>query len=265
MGTVTLGTAGLAILCTEQPVPGFGGMMVTNHAVPGRWEIEGLSSAAAASLRWFRDVVGTAEREREAAGGPNAYQALDALAASAPAGSKGLLYLPYLATAASPRWNADARAAFIGLSFAHGRADLTRAVMEGVALEIRDIMEQWLRAGMQVDVLRIGGGAVRSPLWRQIQADVYGRPVELLECDDSTGLGAALLGGVGAGVFSSIEEGVAVMVKPSSLIEPSPERCELYSDLYHAYVKAYEGLQRGGAFAAIARLQTGKPIPESGG
>jgi xylulokinase len=257
MGTVTLGTAGLAILCTEQPVPGFGGMMVTNHAVPGRWEIEGLSNAAAASLRWFRDVVGTAEREREAAGGPNAYQALDTLAASAPAGSKGLLYLPYLATAASPRWNADARAAFIGLSFAHDRAELTRAVMEGVALEIRDIMEQWLRAGMQVDVLRIGGGAVRSPLWRQIQADVYGRPVELLQCDDSTGLGAALLGGVGAGVFSSIEEGVAAMVRPSSMIEPDPQRCRLYSDLYEAYVRSYEGLQESGAFGAIARLQGG--------
>lgn len=257
MGTVTLGTAGLAILCVDQPVAGFGGMMITNHAVPGRWEIEGLSNAAASSLRWFRDVVGTGQSQ-DAAGGPSAYQQLDALAAGSPPGSKGLLYLPYLATAATPRWNADARGAFIGLSFAHDRAELTRAVMEGVVLEIRDMMEQWLRAGKQVDVLRIGGGAARSPLWCQIQADVYGRPVELLQCEDSTGLGSALLGGVGAGVFQSIEEGVAAMVKPSGLIEPDPRRHELYTNLYEAYVKAYEGLDQSGTFAALARLGASK-------
>ncbi len=255
LGTVTLGTAGLAILCADAPVAGFDGMMVTNHAVPGRWQVEGLSNAAASSLRWFRDVVGTHEREQEAAGGRPAYQALDELAAGAPPGSRGLLYLPYLATAATPHWNADARGAFLGLSFAHGRSELTRAVMEGVALEIRDILEQWHRAGMPVDVLRIGGGAARSPVWRQIQADVYGRPVETLRCDDSTGLGSALLGGVGAGVFHSIEEGVAAMVHPCGQLEPDPDRHRLYNELYEAYVRAYQGLDQSGTFAALAALQ----------
>lgn len=255
MGTVTLGTAGLAILCVDQPVAGFGGMMITNHAVPGRWEVEGLSNAAASSYRWFRDVIGTRELAEEASGGTSAYRLLDQLAAAAAPGSKGLLYLPYLATAATPRWNPNARAAFLGLSLAHGRAELTRATMEGVVLEIRDIMEQWLRAGMRVDVLRIGGGAVRSPLWNQIQADVYGRPVETLRCDDSTGLGAALLGGVGAGVFGSIEEGVEAMVHVAGQIEPDPARHQLYEELYAAYVKAYEGLHSSGAFAALAGIQ----------
>lgn len=255
MGTVTLGTAGLAILCVDKPVPGFGGMMVTNHAAPGRWEVEGLSNAAASSLRWFRDVVAKSECDAEKAGGLNAYVALDRLAGQSPAGSHGLLYLPYLATAGTPRWNADARGAFLGLSLSHDRCDLTRAVMEGVALEIRDMMEVWRRAGMQVDVLRLGGGAARSRLWCQIQADVYGRPVELLEHDDSTALGGALLGGVGAGVFSSIEEGVSAMVRPSCAIDPDSSRHALYGELYQAYVKAYDGLQAGGAFAAIARLQ----------
>lgn len=255
MGTVTLGTAGLAILCSERPVAGFDGMMVTNHAVAGNWQVEGLSNAAASSLRWFRDTVGTLEREREAAGGPSACEAFDALAASAAVGSRGLLYLPYLATAATPHWNADARGAFLGLSFAHGRAELTRAVLEGVVLEIRDIMEQWYRGGMAVDVLRIGGGAARSRLWCQIQADVYGRPVETLQCDDSTGLGGALLGGVGAGVFSSIAEGVAAMVHPRDQIAPDPARHRLYSELYAAYVRAYQGLAHSGTFAALAELQ----------
>ncbi len=199
LATVTLGTAGLAILATERPLAGFGGMMITHHVVPGMWEVEGLSNAAAASLRWFRDVVATREKETEAAGGLDAYQQLDELAATAPSGSQGLLYLPYLATAATPRWNPQARAAFVGLSFAHGRAEMTRAVMEGVVLEIRDMFEQWTAAGLTVRSLRIGGGATRSTLWNQIQADVYGRPVETLRVSESTGLGAALLGGVGAG------------------------------------------------------------------
>jgi xylulokinase len=108
-----------------------------------------------------------------------------------PSAAEVSLFLPYLATAATPHWNAQARAAWIGLSFAHGRAELTRAVMEGVALEIRDMLQQWQAAGLEIDRLRIGGGATRSPLWNQIQADVYGRPVETLRVSESAALGAA--------------------------------------------------------------------------
>ncbi len=255
LATVTLGTAGLAILATERPLAGFGGMMITHHVAPGMWEVEGLSNAAAASLRWFRDVIATLEKEIESAGGLDAYQQLDALAATAPCASRGLLYLPYLATAATPRWNPDARASFLGLSFAHGRAEITRAVMEGVVLEIRDMFEQWTTAGLDVRSLRIGGGATRSALWNQIQADVYGRPVETLRVSESTGLGAALLGGLGAGLFSSLEEGVTAMVHVADRIEPDPKRHQRYEDLYRAYVQAYEGLTNSGAFASLARIQ----------
>ena len=255
MATVTLGTAGLAILATTQPAAGFGGMMITNHALPGMWEIEGLSNAAAAALRWFRDAVATHETHLQRSGGPDAYRQLDALAASAPPGSKGLLFLPYLATAATPRWNPHARAAFVGLSFAHGRAEMTRAVMEGVVLEIRDIIQQWFRAGLELKTLRIGGGATRSALWNQIQADVYGRPVETLQVGESTVLGAALLGGVGAGVFSSIEEGVQAMVRVGTPVDPDPARHQRYEEMYQAYVKTYEGLSQSGAFDALARIQ----------
>lgn len=255
MATVTLGTAGLAILSTARPAAGFGGMMITHHAVPAMWEIEGLSNAAAAALRWYRDAVGTLEKEREALGGADAYQQLDELAAAAPPGSKGLLFLPYLATAATPRWNPQARAALVGLTFAHGRPELTRAVMEGVVLEIRDIIEQWFRAGLGLDSLRIGGGATRSALWNQIQADVYGRPVETLRVSESTALGAALLGGVGAGVFASIEEGVRAMVAVDRQIEPDPGRHQRYEEMYQAYTAAYEGLADSGAFARLSQIQ----------
>ena len=101
---------------------------------------------------------------------------------------------------------------------------MTRAVMEGVVLEIRDMFEQWTAAGLAVRSLRIGGGATRSTLWNQIQADVYGRPVETLRVGESAVLGAAILGGVGAGVFVSLEEGVTAMVHVADRIEPDPQR-----------------------------------------
>jgi len=251
MATVTLGTAGLAILSLDRPLPGLKGMMLTHHAVPGLWEAEGLSNAAASSYRWLRDVVGPGDG---APGVSGAYERLDAIAAAAPPGSKGLLFLPYLATAGTPRWNPHARASWIGMSFAHGRSELVRSVLEGVALEVRDMMSGWLEAGLAVDVLRLGGGATRSALWNRIQADAYGRPVQTLRSAESTVLGAALLGGVGAGVFRSIDEGVEAMVHVADRLDPDPARHALYEELYGAFVAAYEGLAAG-AFDRLAKIQ----------
>lgn len=255
MATITLGTAGLAILSLDQRIPGFGGMMITNHACPGMWEMEGLSNAAASSYRWFRDVIGTYEKDQEARTGRSAFEYLNELAEGAPAGSKGLLYLPYLGTAATPRWNANARSAFIGMSFAHGRPEMTRAVLEGVALEVRDMMDGWLKSGVEIKVLRLGGGATKSQFWNQIQADVYGRPVQTLKVGESTVLGAALLGGVGAGVFKSIREGVDTLVHVTGELEPNMDNHQIYEELYQAYVAAYEGLAQGGAFDRLAEIQ----------
>jgi xylulokinase len=256
MATVTLGTAGLAILSLDKRIPGFGGMMITNHAVPGMWEMEGLSNAAASSYRWFRDVVGTHEKELSKTSGRDPYEHLNDLASSTTPGSKGLLYLPYLGAAATPRWNANARSAFIGMSFAHGRAELVRSVMEGVALEVRDMMEGWIQAGVEITSLRLGGGATKSSLWNQIQADVYGRPVETLKTSESTVLGAAILGGVGAGVFGSIKEGVDAMVEVTGKVEPNMANHRIYEEMYQAYAKAYEGLSTSGAFDQLAKIQS---------
>lgn len=255
MATVTLGTAGLAILSLDKRIPGFGGMMITNHAMPDMWEMEGLSNAAASSYRWFRDVIGTQEKEQEKHNGRSAYEYLNELAVQAPVGSKGLLYLPYLGTAATPRWNANARSAFIGMSFAHGRPEVVRAVLEGVVLEIRDMMDGWIQAGVTPEVIRLGGGATKSALWNQIQADIYGRPVQTLKVGESTVLGAALLGGVGAGMFKTIEEGVAQLVHVAGEVEPNMQNHQVYEELYQAYVKAYDGLSGSGAFDKLAEIQ----------
>ncbi|MDF1521130.1 MAG: FGGY family carbohydrate kinase [Brevefilum sp.] len=253
--TVTLGTAGLVILSLDSRIPGFGGMMITNHAVSGMWEMEGLSNAAASSYRWFRDVIGTQEKELEKSTGREAYEYLNDLAAQAVPGSKGLLYLPYLGTAATPRWDAKARSAFVGMSFSHGRPEMVRAVLEGVVLEVRDMMDGWFKAGVEIETLRLGGGATKSPMWNQIQADVYGRPVEILKTSETTVLGAAILGGVGAGLFSSIAEGVDEMVEVIGRVEPIMANHKVYEEMYQAYVKAYEGLSSSGAFDQLAIIQ----------
>lgn len=256
MATVSLGTGGLIALALDRRISGFGGLLITNHAVPGMWEMEGLSNAAASSYRWFRDVLGTHELELEKTNGRSAYEYLNDLAKQAKPGSKGLLYLPYLGTAATPRWNSNARAAFIGMSFAHGRPEMIRSVMEGVVLEIRDMIEGWLRAGVELTTMRLGGGATKSPLWNQIQADIYGRPVETLKTSEATVLGAAILGGIGSGVFSTIQEGVDAMVKVADHIEPNQANHVVYEEMYLAYAKAYEGLATSGAFDQIAKIQS---------
>ena len=127
---------------------------------------------------------------------------------------------------------------------AHGRADLTRAVMEGVALEMNDIMSVWNQTGIEIKSMSLGGGATKSQLWNQIQADVYGRPVQIMKVGESTVLGAAILGGVGAGVFDSIQEGVGAMVHVETEIEPIAENYETYKELYSAYVEANQALSQ---------------------
>lgn len=255
IATATLGTGGLVMLSLDRRIPGFGGMMVTNHAVPGMWEMEGLSNAAASTYRWFRDAVGTSEKQMESTTGRDAYEYLNDLASGAQPGSKGLLFMPYLGTAATPRWNSNARAAFIGMSFAHGRAEMSRAIMEGVALEVRDMMEGWFNAGIDITTLRLGGGATKSQLWNQIQADVYGRPVETLKTSETAVLGAAILAGVGAGLFQCVQEGVDQMVKVKDRVEPNLKNHAIYEEMYKAYVCAYEGLTTSGAYDQLARVQ----------
>jgi len=255
MATVTLGTAGLAIVSLGKPIEGVGGLMITNHVHDKMWEAEGLTNAAASSYRWFRDTVGTAEKEMEVKTKRSAFDYLNDLAAKAKPGANGLLYMPYLATAATPRWNPNARGAFLGLSFAHGRNEMARAVLEGVALEIRDIMQVWYDAKVPVDLIRLGGGATKGALWNQIQADVYGRPVQTLRVGESTVLGAALLAGIGAGIFKSQEEGLQAMVEVTGELQPNMENHKVYEELYQAYRAAYDGLAKSGAYDKLAAIQ----------
>jgi xylulokinase len=183
------------------------------------------------------------------------------MAAAVPAGSKGLIFLPYFASAATPRYNPDARGVLAGLTFAHDRGCLARAFMEGITLDMMDMIQGIRNAGVGFHTVRILGGPTRSELWNQIQSDVYGLPVQTLKVPDAAVLGAAILGGVGAGVFPSIEEGAQRMVHVDKGYAPNPRDSAVYAGLYKTYCRLYEALEGSGSFAAIAAAQRGEMGP----
>lgn len=182
------------------------------------------------------------------------YAELEAAAATAPVGANGLLFLPYLLGERSPHWNLHARGAFVGLTMAHGRGEMARAVMEGVALNLRIILDAFREQGAPIAALRVIGGAARSPLWRQILADVLGvgllRPRLLVE---ATSLGAAIAGGVGSGLFPGYHVATdLVRVTPGEEPRPAARRWydELYAlfqDTYRALVPVYDRIRSGSA------------------
>src|ERR1035438_7202745 len=170
----------------------------------------GVTNGAGLSLRWFRDTF---------APGTD-YDQLTAEAAKAPPGSVGLLWAPYLFGERTPHLDPQARAAFVGLTASHTRAHCVRAVMEGVAFSLRDTFSLFNELDIPVSRIRLGGGGARGPLWRQIQADVYGQPVELLAAEEGGAFGAALLAGTGVGVWETVDAACAATVRVAETIAP---------------------------------------------
>lgn len=253
MISVSIGTGGLATAmmdtCYRDPE---GQAMITNHAVHGMWTFEGLQNAAAGAFRWFRDEIAAYEfhRDKDAV-----YDTLNRMIEETPAGADGLLMLPYFAGSAAPRWNGEAKGCFLGLTLGHTRACMARACVEGITLEQRDIMESISISGMDVRCVRIVGGATKSEVWNQIQADIYQKPCETLMVADAAALGAAICAGVGVGVFENMREGVEKMVKVKKRYEPDPEKAGTYDSLYRLYRQAYQVLSDGGIFRLLDQRQ----------
>jgi xylulokinase len=201
------------------------------HAVPGGWHAMGVMLSAAGSLRWLHDIVG---------------DSFDRLVADAEAwapGVEGLTFLPYLAGERTPHADSAARAAFAGLSIRHDRGALVRAVLEGVAYGLRDCLEVLRGLGVTPTVGRVSGGGARSDLWLKIVASVLRLPLERMENEDGSAFGAALLGGVRAGVFASVEEAVAACVRPRETIEPDPAWADVYDSGYERFRALYPALR----------------------
>jgi xylulokinase len=253
--SVSLGTGGLAAAYIDGKLPDLDPQaMLTGHPIVGKYMLEGYQPAGAGAYRWFRDEIARLEKQLSEAAGIDVYEALGEMAAEVPPGSKGLVLNPYFASAATPRWNANARASVVGLTFAHDRSCLARAFMEGITLEVKDMINSMYACGAEVDEIRILGGPTRSELWNQIQADVYGRPVSTLKIPDAAVLGAAICAGVGAGVFSDIREGVNAMVETKQTYEPISKNVKIYEELFEVFCDIYDGLSAS-VYDKLAKIQ----------
>jgi xylulokinase len=214
------------------------------HADPDVWLLENPGFVSGGGLRWWRDHFAPLELEAERAGRGDAYDLITAAAAGVPPGAEGLIHLPCLQGAMAPEWNGAARGVFYGLTLAHTRAHLTRALLEGSAFALRDILEAMRNAGLEVRRLTIVGGGAKGALWRQIKADVTGLPVRVPTSVETTATGAAILAAVGAGVHASVAEAVDAFVayQPEEEV-PDPDRQAAYDDAYRRYRELYFALK----------------------
>jgi xylulokinase len=236
-GTVsaTIGTSGVVFAATDRPALDTRGRIHTFcHAIPGRWHVMGVTQAAGLSLRWFRDTFTI-----DSNGAPSSYDQLTAEAAKIPAGSDGLLWTPYLMGERTPHLDGSARGALVGLTVSHTRGHVVRAILEGVAFSLRDTFTLFQEMNVPVNSIRLGGGGARSPLWRQIQADVYGHSVELVAAEEGAAYGAALLAAVGAGVWPSVDAACAAAVRVASRVEAQPAAVATFNTSYAAFRRIY--------------------------
>ena len=236
-GTVsaTIGTSGVVFAATDRPALDRQGRLHTFcHAIPSRWHVMGVTQAAGLSLRWFRDQFGSGKDD-----GRDPYERLSDEAATVPPGCDGLLWTPYLMGERTPHLDPEARGALIGLTATHTRAHVIRAILEGVAFSLRDTFTIFGEMGVPVHRIRLGGGGARSKLWRQIQADVYGHEVEVVEAEEGAAYGAALLAGVGAKIWQSVDAACNSVVRVANRTQPIARNVAVMNDSYAAYRRVY--------------------------
>jgi xylulokinase len=232
--SATIGTSGVVFAATDRPALDAKGRLHTFcHAIPGCWHVMGVTQSAGLSLRWFRDQFGT----RGDASDP--YESLTREAETIAPGCDGLLWTPYLMGERTPHLDADARAALVGLTASHTRAHVVRAILEGVAFSLKDTFTLFDQMHLPVTGVRVGGGGARSRLWRQIQADVYGRGVETVEAEEGAAFGAAILAGVGAKAWSSVSEATNAIVRAADHSAPDPASVAVMNSSYAAYRRVY--------------------------
>lgn len=232
---VTMGTSGVVFAATETPlIEPQGRLHAFCHAVPNRWHLMGVMLSAAGSLQWYRDALC-----------PNvSFDELVTEAARVPAGSDGLLFLPYLCGERTPHPDPLARGAWIGLTNRHTRGHLTRAVLEGVAFGLKDIFALMLEVGMRdVDQVRVSGGGAKSMLWRQILSDVLDSELVTVNTTEGAAYGAALLAGVAAGVWSDVDTACAQTIRVSERISPDLANVSRYAEMYRQYQSLYPTLR----------------------
>ena len=241
---VTIGSSGVVFsAASAYAAAPDGRVQVGAHALPQRWYLMGVTQAAGLSLRWLRDTFAP----------DTSYTQLVPAAESSPPGSRGLLWLPYLQGERTPHLDVDARGALIGLTTAHGRADIVRAVLEGVAFSLRDAAQAIRGVGAPPRRFKLAGGGARSPLWRQIVADVFNAPMQVAPEGRGPAFGAALLGAVAAGLFGSVEEAVQATAALHATVTPNAIGAAALEATYTRYRDLYPALAETNRAAAAAQ------------
>ncbi len=232
--SLAMGTSGVVFATTSGPfIEPEGRLHAFCHAVPGRWHFMGVMLSAAGSLRWHRDTLAPGV----------GYDDLLRPAADVPAGSEGLLFLPYLTGERTPHPDPLARGAFVGLTVRHGLPHMTRAVLEGVAFGLRDSFELIKTgSGAAITQVRVSGGGAKSPLWRQILADVMNAELVTVNTTEGAAYGAALLAGVGAGVWPDVDAACRRTITVTGSTAPDPAQVAAYAPAYARYCELYPAL-----------------------
>ena len=203
------------------------------HAVPGLWHVMGVTQSAGLSFRWLKETFFAGQD----------YDALTAAAEKIPAGSEGLEWAPYLLGERTPHLDPEVRAAFACISSNHTSAHFIRAVLEGVAYSLADTFTLFAELGIPVTAIRLGGGGARGPLWRKIQAGIYGQAVEILTAEEGGAFGSALMAGVGAGHWANLDQACAQAIEVAQRVEPDPADLAAYKLGYAKWRKLYPALK----------------------
>lgn len=235
-------------LCSPKPL-GDSRLLCLPHPIEGLHNVSGIISTSGKALEWFKNLSGRREVD---------YETLFEDICQAPAGARGLLFLPYLAGERAPLWDPYARGCFVGLTMNHGRREMTRAVVESVGFAIRDVIEVMGENGLELEELRATGGQARSPLWNQVKADITGKRILVPESLDSELLGDACVGLYALGRFGSLVEAAERIVRIRRTYAPNSRLRSLYADLFALYRQAYRGLKE--VFAGLAHI----PVEEEG-
>ncbi|QDU90166.1 Xylulose kinase [Pirellulimonas nuda] len=248
--STSLGTSGVVFVYSDTPETDPEGRLHTFcHAVRGKWHMMGVTLSAAGSLQWFADALAKdLSREKDV------FARLVEEAEATPPGADGLFFLPYLTGERTPHADPLARGAFVGLTPAHTRGHMVRAVLEGVTYSLRDCLDIIREMGVSVRQIRATGGGAKSPAWRQMQADVLAARVSAMQADEGPAMGVALLAAVGCGEYKSIREACDAVVRTADGLKPDAKRRKHYDRAMPVYRQLYPSLKN--SFAAIAELST---------
>ncbi len=254
--STSIGTSGIMFVHSDTvEVDPAGRLHTFCHAVHGKWHMMGVSLSGGGCLQWFRNRLCQAEIAGAKRSKVDPYDTLTAEARAIPPGSEGLIFLPYLSGERTPHADPDARACFVGLTLAHTRGHMVRAIMEGVSYAMRDSLAIIRELGVPVRQIRASGGGSKSPLWRQIQADVFGQKVVTINAEEGPAYGVALLAAVGAGAFKNIEEACAATIRVVKQTAPNRRATSHHDAAFAIYQDLYRALKDD--FKRISAVENG--------